>query len=37
LGWSPQHTDIRDIVRTAWEWHDRHPHGFAHVDRPNST
>ena len=35
LGWSPQHTDIRDIVRTAWEWHHRHPDGFAHVDRPN--
>ena len=35
LGWSPQHTDIRDIVRTAWEWHHHHPHGFAHVDRPN--
>ena len=29
------HSDIRDIVRTAWEWHHRHPHGFAHVDRPN--
>jgi hypothetical protein len=21
LGWSPRHSDIRAIVRTAWEWH----------------
>jgi UDP-glucose 4-epimerase len=28
LGWSPCHPDIRDIVRTAWEWHQAHPHGF---------
>ena len=35
LGWSPRYPDIRDIVRTAWEWHRRHPDGFAHGDRPN--
>jgi UDP-glucose 4-epimerase len=29
LGWSPRHTNIRDIVRTAWEWHRRHPGGFS--------
>ena len=28
LGWSPRHPDIRDIVRTAWEWHRRHPNGY---------
>ena len=28
LGWSPRFPDIRDIVRTAWEWHRRHPEGF---------
>ena len=28
LGWSPRYPDIRDIVRTAWEWHRRHPEGF---------
>ena len=21
LGWSPRYTDIKDIVRTAWNWH----------------
>ena len=29
LGWSPCHSDIREIVRTAWDWHRRHPNGFA--------
>jgi UDP-glucose 4-epimerase len=28
LGWSPRYSNIRDIVRTAWEWHRRYPHGF---------
>lgn len=29
LGWSPRYPDIRDIVRTAWEWHRRHPSGYS--------
>jgi UDP-glucose 4-epimerase len=29
LGWAPRYTDIRDVVRTAWEWHRRHPEGYA--------
>jgi UDP-glucose 4-epimerase len=29
LGWSPRHSDIREIVRTAWEWHRRHPGGYS--------
>jgi UDP-glucose 4-epimerase len=29
LGWSPSHSSIQDIVRTAWAWHHRHPNGFA--------
>ena len=28
LSWSPRHSDIREIVRTAWEWHHRHPGGY---------
>lgn len=28
LGWSPRFTAIEDIVRTAWEWHRRHPDGY---------
>jgi UDP-glucose 4-epimerase len=29
LGWSPRHSAIHDIVRTSWEWHRRHPQGYA--------
>ena len=25
LGWNPQHSDIEDIVRSAWEWHKANP------------
>ncbi len=29
LGWTPQHTDLREIVASAWRWHSKHPHGYA--------
>ena len=29
LGWQPRHPDIRTIVQHAWDWHRRHPHGYA--------
>jgi len=29
LGWKPQHTNIEDIIATAWRWHSAHPDGFA--------
>lgn len=28
LGWDPAYTDIKDIIRTAWNWHVSHPHGY---------
>ena len=28
LGWQPQHPDLRDIVASAWEWHQAHPRGY---------
>ena len=28
LGWSPRYTDIDQIVATAWNWHEKHPHGY---------
>ena len=28
LGWRPQFVDVRDIIRSAWQWHSRHPHGY---------
>ena len=28
LGWSPKHTDIEDIIASAWAWHKGHSQGF---------
>jgi UDP-glucose 4-epimerase len=28
LGWQPRHPDLRDIVRSAWDWHRSHPNGY---------
>jgi UDP-glucose 4-epimerase len=30
LNWSPRHSDIHEIVRTAWDWHRSHPGGYSH-------
>ena len=29
LGWSPTKADLQFIVRSAWDWHLRHPQGYA--------
>lgn len=28
LGWAPRLAALDDIVRTAWQWHQRHPRGY---------
>ncbi len=28
LGWQPQYPDLESIVRSAWDWHQKHPHGY---------
>jgi UDP-glucose 4-epimerase len=28
LGWTPRHTDLTDIVASAWDWHRNHPNGY---------
>jgi UDP-glucose 4-epimerase len=28
LGWTPQYPALRDIIETAWQWHQAHPHGY---------
>lgn len=28
LGWEPQYRDVRSIVETAWNWHQKHPRGY---------
>jgi UDP-glucose-4-epimerase GalE len=29
LGWTPRFSDLDSIVRTAWNWHQSHPRGYA--------
>ena len=29
LDWKPHYNDIEEIVRTAWNWHQSHPNGYA--------
>jgi UDP-glucose 4-epimerase len=29
LGWEAKYTDLDDMIRTAWAWHQSHPHGFS--------
>ena len=28
LGWKPTHTNMQEILSSAWEWHTSHPHGY---------
>lgn len=28
LGWKPQYTDIKDIIKSDWEWQKNHPNGY---------
>ena len=28
LGWKPIHTNMQEILSSAWEWHTSHPHGY---------
>ena len=28
LGWQPKHTDLQDIISSAWEWQKSHPKGY---------
>jgi len=29
LGWTPAFSDLETIARTAWQWFQAHPHGYA--------
>jgi UDP-glucose 4-epimerase len=28
LGWKPRYPALADIIRSAWQWHQRHPMGY---------
>ena len=29
LGWQPQFADLRRIIESAWQWHQKHPSGYS--------
>ncbi len=29
LGWTPRHAALRDMIESAWYWHQSHPNGYA--------
>lgn len=28
LGWVPEHSSVQEVISTAWQWHQQHPHGY---------
>ncbi len=28
LGWNPKFTDVEVVIKTAWNWHKKHPNGY---------
>lgn len=28
LGWNPKFPDVKDIISSAWQWHESHPAGY---------
>ncbi len=32
LGWEPEYTKLEEIVASAWEWHRKHPDGYAKAE-----
>lgn len=28
IGWEPKYTNIKDIISSAWNWHQKHPEGY---------
>jgi len=28
LGWEPETPELKDIIASAWEWHQSHPNGY---------
>lgn len=28
LGWKPRYPDVREIIESAWKWHQDHPNGY---------
>ena len=29
LAWAPKHTDLEEMISSAWKWHKQHPNGYS--------
>ncbi len=34
LGWRPIRADLKQIIKTAWDWHSSHPDGYRTTPKP---
>ncbi len=34
LGWTPKYGDLSQIIRSAWDWRQKNPNGYARYDEP---
>ena len=34
LGWRPEHSDLHNILESAWNWHREHPNGYTSLKEP---
>ncbi len=34
LSWQPQQADLTAIIGSAWDWHSKHPQGYAETSQP---
>ncbi len=37
LGWTPRHATLRDMMESAWRWHQSYPEGYAKQRAPNHS
>jgi UDP-glucose-4-epimerase GalE len=37
LGWVPKFTELETIIDTAWQWHRKHPKGYADARKAHSA
>ena len=31
LGWKPKHNSLKEIIQTAWNWHQSHLNGYRNI------
>jgi UDP-glucose 4-epimerase len=37
LGWAPKYSELETIVGSAWEWHKKHPRGYAGAENASTS